>query len=312
MLVLEMKVFSLGELILEVEIVIWLVVDGDYVEKDQVIVEVDLDKVILEFFVEQSGIIMFKVVEGDVVKVGQVVCLIDIFVVKLEGVVFVKEESKVEEVVFKVEEKKEVVLVLVEKKEEVFNLGLVKDLYVKGIFFLVVVKVMEENNVFVSKVVGIGKDGCIIKQDVVVVMFGGFDIVVVVGWGGICDQNCEKMFMFCCKVVECLVFVKQEMVMLMIFNEVDMKLIMDFCVKYKDQFFKIYDVNFGFMFFFMKVVMEVFNFFLVVNVQIDGNEMVFYNYVDIGIVVFLLKGLMVLVVCNVEVMLFVEIEKEIK
>ena len=96
-MILEMKVPSPGESIKEVEIATWLVQDGDYVEKDQAIAEVDSDKATLELPAEASGIITLKAEEGDAVAVGAVVCLIDTSAAKPEGNTDApKEEKKVE------------------------------------------------------------------------------------------------------------------------------------------------------------------------------------------------------------------------
>src|SRR5690554_4533489 len=97
MSILEMKVPSPGESITEVEIATWLVKDGDYVEKDQAIAEVDSDKATLELPAEASGIITLKAEEGDAVAVGEVVCLIDTSAAKPEGAATTTEAPKVEE-----------------------------------------------------------------------------------------------------------------------------------------------------------------------------------------------------------------------
>jgi len=114
------------------------------------------------------------------------------------------------------------------------------------------------------------------------------------------------------KVAERLVAVKSETAMLTTFNEVDMKPIMDLRTKYKDAFAKHHEVNLGFMSFFTKAVTEALNLFPAVNGQIDGNEMIFHDYADIGIAVSSPKGLMVPVVRNAERMSLAEIESEIK
>lgn len=322
MSVLEMKVPSPGESISEVEIATWLVSDGDYVEKDQPIAEVDSDKATLELPAEQSGIITLKAAEGDVVKVGQVVCLIDTSAEKPAGSAPAKEASadvaapKAEENPAKAGQEKE--SAAPEKKEEAPkaekpeapNPNPVKDSYAKGTPSPAAAKMMAENNV--SKVNGTGKDGRVTKQDVVSAMSGGFDTSSAAGWGGTRDQNRERMSMLRRKVAERLVAVKQETAMLTTFNEIDMKPIMDLRAKYKDQFAKTHDVNLGFMSFFTKAVTEALNLFPAVNAQIDGNEMLFHNYADIGIAVSSPKGLMVPVVRNAEVMSLAEIEKEIK
>ena len=307
MSVLEMKVPSPGESISEVEIAQWLVSDGDYVEKDQAIAEVDSDKATLELPAEESGIITLKAGEGDVVKVGQVVCLIDTSAARPEGAA-----PKAE----KVEEKKEEVKAapVAEKAVAAPNPDPVKkeDSYATGTTSPAASKMIAENGLSANRINGTGKDGRITKQDVIAAMSGGFSTADAQGWGGSRDQNREKMSMLRRKIAERLVSVKNETAMLSTFNEVDMKPIMDIRAKYKDAFAKHHEVNLGFMSFFTKAVTEALNLYPAVNAQIDGNEMVFQNYADIGIAVSSPKGLMVPVVRNAEQMSLAEIEREIK
>jgi 2-oxoglutarate dehydrogenase E2 component (dihydrolipoamide succinyltransferase) len=308
MSVLEMKVPSPGESISEVEIATWLVSDGDYVEKDQAIAEVDSDKATLELPAEQSGIITLKAAEGDVVKVGQVVCLIDTSAERPAGsaapVAASKEETVAPVQATPVAEKTAPVAVP--------NPGPANDSYAKGTPSPAAAKIMAENGISGAKIHGTGKDGRITKQDVIAAMAGGFSTADAQGWGGTRDQNREKMSMLRRKIAERLVSVKNETAMLTTFNEVDMKPIMDLRAKYKDQFAKHHEVNLGFMSFFTKAVTEALNLFPAVNAQIDGNEMVFHNYADVGIAVSSPKGLMVPVVRNAEQMSLAEIEREIK
>lgn len=301
---LEMKVPSPGESISEVEIATWLVSDGDYVEKDQAIAEVDSDKATLELPAEQSGIITLKAEEGEVVKVGQVVCLIDTSAARPEGA------ATPAAVV--VEKATEAAPVSAPTPTTAPNPGPVADSYAKGTPSPAAAKVIAENNVNTAKIVGSGKDGRITKQDVVAAMAAGISANDAQGWGGTREQTREKMSMLRRKVAERLVSVKNETAMLTTFNEVDMKPIMDLRAKYKDQFAKFHEVNLGFMSFFTKAVTEALNLFPAVNAQIDGNEMIFHNYADIGIAVSSPKGLMVPVVRNAEQMSLAEIEREIK
>lgn len=305
MSVLEMKVPSPGESISEVEIAQWLVSDGDYVEKDQAIAEVDSDKATLELPAEESGIITLKAGEGDVVKVGQVVCLIDTSAERPAGsapkVAEVKEEVKAAPVAAAAP-------AAVAPSPDPVK----KDTYAAGTPSVAAAKIMAENNISANKLNGSGKDGRITKQDVVAAMAGGFSAADAQGWGGTRDQSREKMSMLRRKVAERLVSVKNETAMLTTFNEVDMKPIMDLRAKYKDAFAKHHEVNLGFMSFFTKAVTEALNIFPAVNGQIDGNEMIFHNYADIGIAVSSPKGLMVPVVRNAEQMSLAEIEREIK
>jgi len=304
MSVLEMKVPSPGESISEVEIAAWLVADGDYVEKDQVIAEVDSDKATLELPAEESGIISLKAAEGDVVKVGQVVCLIDTSAARPAGSVTAPVAAK--------EEKKEVAPAPV-SEAIVPNPNPVKETtYASGTPSPAAGKIMAENNITGDQIKGSGKDGRITKQDVVSAMSVGFSTADAQVWGGSREKRREKMSMLRRKVAERLVAVKSETAMLTTFNEVDMKPIMDLRSKYKDAFSKHHEVNLGFMSFFTKAVTEALNLFPAVNASIDGNEMIFHDYADIGIAVSSPKGLMVPVVRNAEQMSLAEIEREIK
>ena len=317
MSVLEMKVPSPGESISEVEIAAWMVADGDYVEKDQAIAEVDSDKATLELPAEESGIITLKAEEGDVVKVGQVVCLIDTSAARPAG-----KESPAEEKP-KAEEKpaEKEAPAAEEKKAPVADKATPnpaptneKDskTYASGTPSVAAAKIMAENNVSASKVAGTGKDGRITKQDVLAAMSAGFSEESVQGWGGTRETSRERMSMMRRKIAERLVAVKQETAMLTTFNELDMKPIMDMRNKYKEKFAKFHEVNLGFMSLFTKAVTEALHLFPAVNAQIDGNEVIFHDYADIGIAVSSPKGLMVPVVRNAEQMTLAEIEREIK
>jgi 2-oxoglutarate dehydrogenase E2 component (dihydrolipoamide succinyltransferase) len=299
MSVLEMKVPSPGESISEVEIAQWLVSDGDYVEKDQAIAEVDSDKATLELPAEESGIITLKAAEGDAVKVGAVVCLIDTSAERPAGSA---------PVAAKVEEKAAPVAAAAPSPNPVNE----KVNYASGTPSIAAAKIMAENGVPANKVQASGRDGRITKQDVLAALSGGFSADAVQGWGGTREQSREKMSMMRRKIAERLVSVKNDTAMLTTFNEVDMKPIMDLRSKYKDAFAKHHDVNLGFMSFFTKAVTEALNIFPAVNGMIDGNEIVYHNYADIGVAVSSPKGLMVPVVRNAEQMSLAEIEKEIK
>lgn len=305
MSVLEMKVPSPGESISEVEIAQWLVADGDYVEKDQAIAEVDSDKATLELPAEDSGVITLKAAEGDVVKVGQVVCTIDTSAARPAGLAVKAVEKK--------EEVKAAPTAVVEKSPAPNPDPIRKEsTYANGIPSPAASKIMAENKMDSAKMNGTGKDGRITKQDVLSAMSGGFSTSDTQGWGGTREQSREKMSMLRRKIAERLVSVKNETAMLTTFNEVDMKPIMDLRSKYKDAFSKHHEVNLGFMSFFTKAVTEALNLFPSVNGQIDGNEVIFHDYADIGIAVSSPKGLMVPIVRNAEQMSLAEIEREIK
>lgn len=298
---LEMKVPSPGESISEVEIATWLVEDGDYVEKDQAIAEVDSDKATLELPAEEAGVITLKAEEGDVVAVGQVVCLIDTDAPKPEGF---ESSAAAEEPAPDPMPQKE------EPKQEAPAPA--KESHATGHPSPAARKLMDENNVQGSRIQGTGKDGRITKQDVVAYMAGGFDTSAAAGWGGTRDEERKRMSMLRRKVATRLVAVKSETAMLTTFNEVDMKPIMDIRKKYKEKFKEHHGTSLGFMSFFTKACTEALNLFPAVNAMIDGDEMVMHHYADVGIAVSSPKGLMVPVLRNAEQMTLAEIEAEIK
>ena len=306
MSLLEMKVPSPGESISEVEIATWLVADGDYVEKDQAIAEVDSDKATLELPAEESGIITLKAAEGDVVKVGQVVCLIDTSAARPAG-------SPAAAPAAAPAPEAPAAPVAAPAAAPAPNPDPVKPAsYAAGAASPAAAKIIKENNINPALVKASGKDGRITKQDVVAAMSAGFSTEASQGWGGTREQSREKMSMLRRKIAERLVAVKNETAMLTTFNEVDMKPIMDVRTKYKDAFAKHHEVNLGFMSFFTKAVTEALKLYPAVNAQIDGNEMIFHDYADIGIAVSSPKGLMVPVVRNAEQMSLADIEREIK
>ena len=303
MSLLEMKVPSPGESISEVEIAAWLVADGDYVEKDQAIAEVDSDKATLELPAEESGIITLKAAEGDVVKVGQVVCLIDTAAARPAGAPVVAAAPAPEAKAVPAAAP----AVAAPNPDPIKPAS-----YAAGAASPAAAKIIKENNINPALVKASGKDGRITKQDVVAAMSAGFSTEAAQGWGGTREQSREKMSMLRRKIAERLVSVKNETAMLTTFNEVDMQPIMDVRAKYKDAFAKHHEVNLGFMSFFTKAVTEALKMFPAVNAQIDGTEMILHDYADIGIAVSSPKGLMVPVVRNAEQMSLAEIEREIK
>ena len=302
--ILEMKVPSPGESISEVEIADWLVSDGDYVEKDQAIAEVDSDKATLELPAEEAGIITLKAEVGDTVDVGAVVCLID---------TDAKAPAKAKATAPAAAEAPKVAAPKAEAAPVPTPAPAAqKESYAKGHPSPAAAKLMTENGVKTNQVSGTGKDGRITQHDVVAAMAAGFDSSATAGWGGTRDTKNEKMSMLRRKVAERLVAVKNETAMLTTFNEIDMKPIMDMRKQYKDKFREVHGVNLGFMSFFTKAVTEALNLYPAVNAMIDGKEAVFHDYADIGIAVSSPKGLMVPVVRNAEQMSLHEIEAEIK
>ncbi len=292
-MVLEMKVPSPGESITEVEIAEWLVADGDYVEKDQAIAEVDSDKATLELPAEESGIITLKAEVGDAVAVGEVVCLIDTSAPRPDGAAPQTEK--------KAEPKK------AEPKAEPKKAEPKKETYASGAPSPAAKKILDEKGIAPSSVAGTGRDGRITKEDAV-------QAVPSMGTptGGNRGETRSKLSMLRRKVAERLVAAKNETAMLTTFNEVDMSAIFELRSQYKDEFKDKHGVSLGFMSFFTKAVIRALQMYPAVNSMIDGKEMITYDFCDISIAVSGPKGLMVPVIRNAENLTFRGIEAEVK
>jgi 2-oxoglutarate dehydrogenase E2 component (dihydrolipoamide succinyltransferase) len=289
-MILEMKVPSPGESITEVEIAAWLVEDGDYVEKDQPIAEVDSDKATLELPAEKSGIITLKAEEGDAVAVGEVVCLIDTSPAKPTG-----DAPKVAEAPIAVEK------VIAAEAPKTAT-------YATGTASPAAKKVLTEKGIDTSAVKGTGKDGRITKEDA---------IKAVPSMGtqpanGSRSTERKKMSMLRRKVAERLVAVKSETAMLTTFNEVNMQPIYDLRTQYKEAFKAKHGVGLGFMSFFTLAVVRALKMYPDVNSMIDGDFQVKHDFQDISIAVSGPKGLMVPVIRNAEDLSFRGVESEVK
>lgn len=297
MAIVEIKVPSPGESITEVQIANWLKKDGDYVEKDEELAEIDSDKATLTVNAEESGAVKIVRQAGDTVKVGEIICTID---------TSVKGESKPKTEAPKAEAKPAAKLeAAAPAKQESTS-------YASGTPSPAAKKMMDEKGIPANKVAASGKDGRITKADVLNAMSAGFDTSAAAGWGGTRDIDRQKMTSLRKKIAQRLVAVKQETAMLTTFNEVDMSAAMAMRAKYKDVFKEKHGVNLGFMSLFTKAVTEALNLFPAVNAMIDGDEIVYHKYADIGIAVSAPKGLMVPVVRNAEQMSLAQIESEIK
>ena len=280
-----MKVPSPGESITEVEIADWLVQDGDYVEKDQAIAEVDSDKATLELPAEASGTITLQAEVGDAVSVGAVVCLIDTEAERPEG---------------------DAAPTPIEKTEVSSTPRAEFENYAAGAPSPAAKKILDEKGIDVVSVQGTGRNGRITKEDA---------IHAVPSMGtptGDRPVTRKKMSLLRRKVAERLVAAKNETAMLTTFNEADMSAIFDLRKEYKEKFQDKYGVSLGFMSFFTKAVVRALLHFPDVNSMIDGNEQILFDYCDISVAVSGPKGLMVPVVRNAEVMNFSDIENEIK
>jgi 2-oxoglutarate dehydrogenase E2 component (dihydrolipoamide succinyltransferase) len=295
-MILEMKVPSPGESIKEVEIATWLVKDGDYVEKDQAIAEVDSDKATLELPAEASGIITLKAEEGDAVAVGAVVCLIDTAAAKPVGSAPAAPEAapKAPETV--------------PKAAPAPVVAAPAPTYASGTPSPAARKILDEKNIAPTAVSGTGKDGRITKED-------ALNAVPSMGTptGGSRGQERTKLSMLRRKVAERLVAAKNETAMLTTFNEVNMTPINIIRNQYKDEFkAKHGGVGLGYMSFFTKAVTRALKLYPDVNSMMDGDYKIAYDFCDISIAVSGPKGLMVPVVRNAENLTFRGVEADIK
>ncbi len=292
-MVLEMKIPSPGESITEVEIAQWLVKDGDYVEKDQPIAEVDSDKATLELPAEISGVVTIKVKEGDTVAVGEIACLIDPSGTPNENT-----------------SKKETVSTPVENQtaNDISENKSTATTYATGEASPAAKKIIAEKNIPTNTIKGTGKDGRITKADVI-------NAVPAMGtapeWKGERNSTQKKMSLLRRKIADRLVSVKNETAMLTTFNEVDMSYIFKVRNQHKESFEKKHGVKLGFMSFFTKAVIRALKLYPAVNSMIDGDNMVTFDYYDISIAVSGSKGLVVPVIRSAEQLSFSGIEKEI-
>ena len=283
-----MKVPSPGESISEVEIAEWLVSDGDYVEKDQTIAEVDSDKATLELPAEESGIITLKAEEGDAIAVGAVVCHIDTAAAKPERQDIKSAPAKAP------------------ITQNTATAAPSQTSYATGTASPAARKIIAEKGIDTVAITGTGRDGRITKEDAI-------NAVPSMGTpSGDRPTSSKKMSMLRRKVAERLVAAKNETAMLTTFNEVNMSPIFALRNAHKEAFKAKHDVGLGFMSFFTKAVVRALKEFPDVNSMIDGNEQILYDYCDISVAVSGPKGLMVPVVRSAEDMNFKEIEIEIK
>lgn len=288
----EIKVPSPGESVSEVEIASWLVADGDYVEKDQEIVELDSDKATLAMPAEEAGIISISVEEGEAVEVGQVIGTIDTSAAKPEGSGESKTESAPKE----------------EKKEEPkADKAPAAATYATGSASPAAKKILDEKGIEAKDVKGTGRDGRVTREDAVKA-----EASMGTSTGAARPSDRQRMSSLRRKLAKRLVSVKNETAMLTTFNEVDMKPIFDLRAQYKEEFKDKHNVGLGFMSFFTLAVTRALKLFPQVNSMIDGDDLITFDYADVSIAVSGPKGLMVPVIRNAENLSFAGVENEVK
>jgi len=320
----EIKAPSPGESINEVQLANWLVEDGSYVVEDQDIAEIDSDKATLSISAEVAGIIHFKAAEGDTIEVGAVIAIIEAAEApagQKDSKPKVSEEKSAEKSPEKEEKPAEEVKKETEKpasKEAPAQNGPANN---DGLLKLspLARKIMQAEQIDEKDLLNFFKQFRVEAKDVNFFTEHKNELksqptakVEASSWGGSREHDRKKMSMLRKKLAQRLVAVKSETAMLTTFNEVNMTPIMEIRKKYKEIFKKEHDVSLGFMSFFTKAVTEALQQFPQVNAQIDGDDIVSYNYADISIAVSGPKGLVVPVIRNAETLSLAEIEKEVK
>jgi len=297
-----MKVPAVGESITEVTISNWSKQDGDLVELDEVIAEIESDKATFDLTAEAPGKLQIVAQEGDTLEIGALICKIEV----MEGGSALVSETTTPSSPAKTETSQ-------------------NETYATGHASPAAKKILDEKGIASNQVSGSGKDGRITKEDAVSApktqatqatraeektAKPPFEAPVI-GGGVSREQRREKMSSLRKTVSRRLVSVKNETAMLTTFNEVNMKPIMDLRRKYKEQFKEKHEVGLGFMSFFTKAVCVALQEWPAVNAMIDGNEMVFNEYCDVSIAVSAPKGLVVPVIRNAESLSFDQIEREV-
>ena len=296
---IEMKIPAVGESITEVTLSKWIKNNGDYVQMDEIIAELESDKATFELTAEKAGVLITKASEGDTIAIGSVVCAIDDKAAA--PVIAVKSAPAVEKAV--------TTSTPVSETKKSNN----EATYASGHPSPAAAKILSEKGINTQSVKGSGIDGRITKEDAQAANTAApkSSVTNTVTPVGTRTMRAEKMSSLRKTVAKRLVAVKNDTAMLTTFNEVDMQAIMDIRAKYKDKFKEKYGVGLGFMSFFTKAVCEALQAFPAVNAQINGEEIIYHNYADISIAVSAPKGLVVPIIKNAESLTLVGIEKAV-
>ncbi len=286
---IDIKVPSVGESISEVTLLKWTKKEGDYVERDEVIAELESEKATFEVNAEQSGVLKTLASEGDTILIGAVFAAIDETAEKPAISVVVENENQVEET----PKKSNIVVSHEVKATPVAN------------------AIIADKKIEIEAITPSGYGGKIMKNDV----------LQALNHPGKKAFNTEELFSRNTRkerisnlrktISRRLVESKNTTAMLTTFNEVDMTAIMDIRKKYKDKFKEQHQVNLGFMSFFTKACAIALSEWPSVNAYIDGDELIYHDYADISIAVSTPRGLTVPVIRNVESLSMAEIEKKV-
>ncbi|MCW8312793.1 2-oxoglutarate dehydrogenase complex dihydrolipoyllysine-residue succinyltransferase [Sphingobacterium thalpophilum] len=305
---LEIKVPTVGESITEVTLSQWLKQDGDYVEMDENIAELESDKATFELPAEKAGILRIIAQEGDTLEIGAVVCTIEEGEAPAGGAAPAAKPAA--------EATQAAAPAAAATDED-------PDSYAAGTASPAAAKILREKGIDPSTIKGTGKDGRITKEDAEKAQPAAkaaapaakpaapATTATAAPVAGARNERREKLSSLRKTIAKRLVAVKNETAMLTTFNEVNMQPIMDLRAKYKDTFKEKFGIGLGFMSFFTKAVTTALAEWPAVNARIEDNEIVYSDFADISIAVSAPKGLVVPVIRNAESMSLEQIEKEI-
>lgn len=316
--IVELKVPTIGESVTEVTLSQWLKADGEYVALDEPICEFESDKATLEFPAEAAGKLIYVAEEGDDLEIGALVAKIDTSVSAGDGAAQEKEAKP------KTEEKTE------EKQPEPAAADGGQESYAAGHPSPAAAKILKENDIPADQVRGTGRDGRITKEDAQKAAQAKTSQpeqpkpeekkapapeqkVEFTPQGTFSRETTrKKMSRMRRTIAKRLVSAKNETAMLTTFNEIDLKEVMAMRKKYQERFVEKYGIKLGFMSLFSKACAQALMEMPDVNARLDGNELVYHDYVDISIAISTPNGLVVPPVKNVESLSFAEIEYKIK
>ncbi len=282
---IDIKVPTVGESINEVSLAKWLKQDGQWVERDEVLAEIESEKATFEINAEQAGVLKIKVQEGDTLAIGDVVCSIDEKAKRPENAAPVEKKEKAAEAAPKSAAKTDVKATPV------------------------AAAIIADKKVDAKGIAASGTGGKILKQDVLEALSNPGRKPGVEMFSR--NERKEKMTQLRKTVSKRLVEAKNTTAMLTTFNEVDMSFVMDIRTQFKDKFKEKHGVNLGFMSFFTKACAYALQEFPAVNAYISNDELVYHDYCDISIAVSAPKGLVVPVIRNAESLSMADIEKKV-
>jgi 2-oxoglutarate dehydrogenase E2 component (dihydrolipoamide succinyltransferase) len=285
---LEIKVPTVGESISEVSLAKWLKKDGQWVERDEVLAEIESEKATFEINAEKAGLLQIKVQEGETLAIGDVVCFIDETAQRPEGL-------KVEEI----PAKEKIVSEAVTSSKPATDVKATP----------VAAAIIADKKIDAKAIAASGSGGKILKQDVLEAIANPGKKPGAEPFTR--NERREKMSQLRKTISRRLVEAKNTTAMLTTFNEVDMGPVMDIRAKYKDKFKEAHGVGLGFMSFFTKACAFALQEWPAVNAYINNDELIYHDYCDISIAVSAPKGLVVPIIRNAESLSMAEIEKKV-